>query len=311
MVSPDSLLSILVPALLLHVSLAEHWVKLLSFHRQNLTVVASSGNGLSLVAGYNSGPLFFSHDGGLLWTKANSGDGPWGTVASRGDGGVSIAQTLDLTGSMYKSSDYGVTWSALQGTPQAYWTGLSSSFDGNIWFTTGRSASKNVVYSSSDGGLTWSYLTNSPAIPSDDSWVGVACSFDCSVLYTASANGLIFVSRDRGLTWTLINTGLGLSSLGTSSDGSRVVTAVYLGGILLSTNYGVSFSPTQAPSNEWQNLVIASDGSVVFAADSSGDVWKGSLNSPRLTSHRTTTSHGTTISRATKQNVVTQTHECL
>ena len=252
------------------VSLADDWQRIHSFNQTAMAVVTVSGDGTLLVAGYEGGPLFRSSDGGQEWTETASGAGSWSAIASSGDGRITIAQRW--TDGMLISTNHGMNWSQIHGIPNAEWNGLAAAFDGVTWFAS--TNNPNAVYSSTDGGMSWDKCLSAPNISVDDYWVGVACSYDCSVVYSGTANGLVYGSFNGGHTWTLRkNLAYPLSSIAASQDGSRVITDVYQGTLYLSSDFASTFFPTQAPINAWEVLSATSDCSRVYASDDSSNIW--------------------------------------
>ena len=174
----------------------------------------------------------------------------------------------------------------------------------------------NAIYSSTDGGVSWGQSSSAPSISDADYWVGVACSYDCSVVYSASANGLVYGSFNGGRTWTLRqNLTYALSSIATSQDGSKVIFDDWGGTFYVSSDSGLTFTPTQAPNNTWEVLSATSDCSLVYATDDSSTIWRFTGLFPRLTesagiSKTRTTTTAQSTSRVTRQVNVTQTYEC-
>jgi len=77
--------------------------------------VASSANGTHLVAGEMGGKVWLSSDSGATWTPSGF-NGDWLSITSNGDGShlAAIVSTgpdsLNMSSSVYTSSDYGITW---------------------------------------------------------------------------------------------------------------------------------------------------------------------------------------------------------
>ena len=118
-----------------------------------------------------------------------------------------------------------------------------------------------------------------------------------------SANGLVYGSFNGGRTWTLRqNLTYALASIATSQDGSKVIFDDWGGTLYVSSDSGLTFTPTQAPNNKWEVLLPTSDCSLVYATDDSSNIWRFTGLFPRL-------AESAGISKTWQVNVK-QTYEC-
>jgi hypothetical protein len=113
---------------------------------RNWTALASSADGSQLIAAVSSGQLYISFDSGTTWTANPSISGTWTSVASSADGSRLVA--VASSGSVYTSNDSGTTWAQRMDLPAASWTGVACSADGSKLVLV---ANGNQIYTSSQG----------------------------------------------------------------------------------------------------------------------------------------------------------------
>ncbi len=237
------------------------------------------------------------------WQDGGPPGAAWHLAASPNyttDGTLFVATTTGV----YRSTDRGATWTQIQAPPGTNWTprGLLISpgypDDPTLFVAWQRyNPDEARLYRTTDDGLSWSNVwTNanlralaiSPAFVSD------------GTLFAAGEGNQVYRSTDRGLTWTLANTGIaegfiafdfaispdfandgtiflaGFGPLYRSTDGGLSWTA--LGGSH-GPNYGVAVSPNYA--NDRTVLVtyreIEPSGEVpesgVFRSTDGGNTW--------------------------------------
>ena len=164
--------------------------------------VASSADGSKLVAaagGTVNGPIFTSTNFGVNWTKAtNAPLARWYSVASSADGNKLMACAYFL-GSVYLSTDAGVTWTKT-GLPTNNWNSVAESADGTKMVALANSGSSAFgtggggIYTSTNSGATWVFNN----VPSG-AWTCAAMSADGNVLIATigapSTSGGIYVSQ--------------------------------------------------------------------------------------------------------------------
>ncbi|MEO8429126.1 MAG: sialidase family protein [Verrucomicrobiota bacterium] len=153
---------------------------------------------------------------------------PWTSIACSADGNRLIAGsqtygtatiidgtaiTRDIPGSLWTSTDSGLTWQ-FQNVPLGNWSCVGSSADGSRLVGMGG----GLAYRSEDSGTNWSKIL----VPVR-TWTALASSADGTKL-VAVASKQIFLSSDAGITWT--NSGApraDWTSVASSADGSKVV----------------------------------------------------------------------------------------
>ena len=189
----------------------------------------------------------------------------WRSIASSADGRMLVAAahrdgaTSPQGGGVFTSDNYGVTW-----TPRATLAvsayRVASSADGKNLVMAERFGK---IYTSNNFGVTWSAGT------SEGGFNSVASSADGSVLMAVQANGnssvegtnvqpgrtgKLLVSTNAGATWTERATRSWWRGAAVSADGNRLVGAVNVGQIHVSTSsrstYGTTGSITGGQTNE-------------------------------------------------------------
>lgn len=204
-----------------------------------------------------AGPSFFFHP-----NKTNA-FGPAGTYAS-------IAASLDGTklilgtigGSLYTSSDAGVTWIERTAAGSGTWYGVASSSDGTKLVASNYGG---YIYTSADSGVTWTPQTGIGT----DNWNFTSVSSDGTQLLVFSHDTMAFqMSTDSGATWhTRTRTGLPdfPESMSFSSDGTKIVATIGCCGhtsLYRSTDSGLTWSLLPATHNGtyYSNVVSSGDG---------------------------------------------------
>ena len=252
----SSLFSSLIPAS------AQTWTQT-SAPITNWTAIASSADGVKLVAVASGGAIYTSTNSGASWAPAtNAPDQAWRAVASSANGNKLIAAVRG--GGIYRSVDSGLTWTQTGASSNA-WISITSSADGNKLAAVASIFPPPDFFTSSDSGTTW--ITNGSPY---DRWLAIAASADGNTLVACGGLGTILASTNAGNSWTTNDIVGGTSSSAASSaDGSRlVVTGIVAGGgrICLSTNSGLAWTQTNAPSVG--PVALSADGTKLVAASS-------------------------------------------
>ncbi len=175
--------------------------------------VASSADGIRLVAVEANGQIYTSTDSGVSWT-ARELNRRWSSVASSADG-TRLAAVVRF-GQIHTSTDSGVSWTAREST--RYWASVASSADGTRLVAV---VAGGQIYTSTDSGVSWT------ARESNRTWFSLASSASGTRLVALDGGGDIYISTDLGVTWTA--QGLSVrrwSSVASSSDGTRLVASV-------------------------------------------------------------------------------------
>ena len=164
---------------------------------RNWSSVASSSDGMRLVATASGGKIYCSSNGGTTW-KAREANRKWCAVVSSADGLKLTAADSSRTnwgswssGQLYSSSDGGETWQAWESN--LVWSALAASADmakviaaeaGGYRDSTPLPGRLHII---SEGGLTWNVAGRTSA------WVSVASSSDGVKLIAASSGWYEYV----------------------------------------------------------------------------------------------------------------------
>ena len=252
----------------------------------------SSSDGSILVTGTQGGNIYRSINYGLSWSSQtiSPGTDKWFAFAGSSNGSTLVTGSYD-TGFVYRSTDFGVTWTkAVTGLPaSAYWYACASSSDGTKLIIGDNNANVGgYLYTSTDSGLTWTQRTSFGT----SRWYGIASSSDGTKLVTGKFGGYIFTSTDSGANWTQRGTttpGTGSwNTFASSSDGTKLFTAKNAEYIYTSVDSGVTWTQRiGAGTGLWQgiasssdgvNLAIGNNGSFIYTSCDSGVTWRAVNN---------------------------------
>jgi hypothetical protein len=134
------------------------------------------------------------------------------------------------------------------------------------------------IYVSSDSGTTW----NVPAAtfggdyglgvsPGDNKMVVWNAGADWNGQYTTSCRVRV-VASPGWKTFGSAPSGL-WQTVASSADGTKLVAAVFGGGIYTSADSGATWATTSAPSTNWWSVASSADGTVLAAAVTSGKIY--------------------------------------
>lgn len=248
--------------------------------------VASDSDGSNLIAGVSQGRIYTSADSGATWTErkpAGDRDMYWMAVASSADGAVLYA-AAHLVGTgytsywwvelglgfgpianyVYKSTDSGVTWTAVlpNNDMNQSWESIACDSDGSVVIL----GSKTSLYLSTDSGATWT--EKEPVTGVNHYWIGVACDSDGSVLMAAVSGGRLYVSTNTGTSWTekKPNGDVAQSYKGVAcnTDGTILMAAITTGNFYTSIDSGATWTEKECDA-QWYALACDSDGTVMLA----------------------------------------------
>jgi hypothetical protein len=174
--------------------------------------------------------------------------------------------TANDDGSIYTSSDGGVTWIS-NNVPKLTWSDIASSADGNklaavavTLSTVG--APPGGIYTSTNAGVAWQ-------LSASGSHSHVVSSKDGNRLVVTYGSDIyhICVSADGGKSWTQISTpGYGMKGSACSADGTEIFGVDLYNNIYRSLDSGNTWSLTGAPNtNYWFGLASSADGTKVTA----------------------------------------------
>jgi hypothetical protein len=142
--------------------------------------VASSADGVKLVAVAFNNQIYTSVDSGTNWTSHLS-DHPWVAAASSADGTKLAAAAFGEQ--IYTSTDSGASWTPRE--TNRHWQALASSSDGT---TLVAAEAGGRIYISNDSGVTWAAKENARA------WLSLASSSDATTLVAGVASDQVYIS---------------------------------------------------------------------------------------------------------------------
>ena len=264
----------------------------------------SNGNKAVFGQGYGGGPVSYSNDGGVTWTSSSlnpSGRVELAYARNLGAVGIQVVTSSVLyasvdyaSGSVYRSTDGGATWS-LQSSPGHL--GSQGWYDNAIWVDPVDSNHVIVggidLHRSTNGGLNFSRISRWDLVDSGsvhaDHHVIVA-----SPLYNGTSNRTIFFGNDGGVYkaqdiaavtsvttgWTMLNNGLAITQFyggaGHNGTNGRIIGGTQDNGSLVYTGSGTSWTKS-----------FGGDGGFSAVDPTDGNYNYGEY--VRLTLHRSTT----------------------
>jgi photosystem II stability/assembly factor-like uncharacterized protein len=220
---------------------------------------------------------YISTDGGATWSRK---------VTGMTFGALSLTQSVCLarsspnimyasvssSGYIYKSTDTGDKWTALDAAGARNWNGVKCNSSGTIVVAAD---STGYLYKSTDSGASWSAMTGSTTPQWDSVWV----SEDGSVIVGCPAPGNLRVSRDGGSTWSAI-TSIGTNKLWRGISGSADGTVLFASASATERSYlskdsGVTWTQLTSfgsADNYW-NTAVSINGNKLATAQAGGYVW--------------------------------------
>ncbi len=280
---------------------AQTWNQATNAPSSDWNSIASSADGIKLVAVNNmgNGSVYTSINSGATWTQQTNATTAkaWQGVASSTDGIKLVAGAANYEG-VYTSTNSGYSWISNNVPNTYYWWNVASSADGtNLVAAVGLGG--GPIYTSTNSGKTWKITI----APSTNYWAAVASSADGTKLAAAQLGddsdpinfgGYIYTSTNSGATWTQ-QTNAPFSAwygIASSADGTKLVAAGrspglgQIGGLYTSTNSGGTWTSNAAPvlnsflSLNWSGVAISADGGrMVAVASGSGGLIYTSTNS--------------------------------
>jgi uncharacterized repeat protein (TIGR02543 family) len=234
--------------------------------------------------------------GTWAWTNQSAvGAANWHALTTSADGSKLFAG-VDGGGSLYRSTDYGVTWSSIAGTSGKNWFSITSNIDGTKVAAVDRGGD---IWTSTDSGSTWTQRS----VGAVRDWESIASSSDgvklVAVASNGNNNGFIYTSSDSGATWSnnLAPAGTNkFTGVASSNDGTYLAATTWANGIYTSSDSGQTWTARTLPvpnaggtthlqavasSGDGSRLVTgsrtyggANNGGVIFTSADHGATWK-------------------------------------
>jgi len=219
------------------------------------SAVASSSDGVKLVAGASNGNLYTSADSGVTWTQRTiAGTHNWSMIVSSSDGTKLVAYDLTYgTNALYASTDSGVTWiKRTSASSQLLWQAIALSGDGSKLVAADgydTDLGTGYVYTSTDLGITWAIRGSVP----QGSAISFAVSSDGTKMVGAQSQpGYIYTSIDSGTTW-IARTSAGSrlwQNVSSSADGTKLAASI-AGSLYTSTDSGATWIARTSPGAQF------------------------------------------------------------
>jgi photosystem II stability/assembly factor-like uncharacterized protein len=232
---------------------------------------ATSSTGQYMYVGQWPGYMQVSADYGATWNSYGTNT-YYQQVSCSANGQIVYAPDYNSSGTMVKSSNYGVSWG-----------GTLSTFPGTPWYVTCDQTGNIVygadqngyIYKSTSGGNAWaqvSTLINRAAS-------GLSCSADGQTII-ASAGTIVYLSTDGGTTWSTPTLG-GASYQWpvVSRNGQHIIGISNTNPMYVSHNSGLSFQPE---SLSGRNVCLSADGSRAFQAMIGNYIQQGFVSNAML-----------------------------
>lgn len=250
----------------------------------------ATGNILYAAKGTNAFPQR-TFNGGATWETMPSAGAAGYLIASASKSG-SNAILASQNGKLKYTNDFGATWTDTNagalGAGTGAWYAAAISGDGQtaVAGDTGKS-----LYVSKDGAKTWTNTGLASA-----GWRGATISDDGSRIVVGTNNGRTFTSNDGGATWAtngaINNLNAFVEKMDATADGRTIYAVRNLNTLIVSNDYGVTFTPVTSsgvPTSNLRDVSVSDDGSKIvvgtfangiFTSVDSGTTWKQQGDTP-------------------------------
>jgi len=231
--------------------------------------VATDSDGTNMLLGGRR--LYLSDNSGTTWNEVRpAGDvnRSWYGVAMSADGQYMIAGDYDYD-NLYRSSDYGASWSVVS-SGIGFTDNLACSSDGSFMIGGGWQS----LYFSTNYGITW----EEAVVGSEyESWIDVACSEDGQDAYVLGDDNYELFHLDvPSKTWDTAYTFTGEPySIDCSSDASIIVVGNGSYKFRYSSTLGISWTTHLDAMYRTDSVAIDGSRLRMLAGDYFGYVWAG------------------------------------
>jgi hypothetical protein len=221
------------------------------------SIVLAVNSGYSAIWQDTTTNVWVSVDGGSNWTSQVI-SGKTTDIAINSDGSSIYAGDYLYGNGLYKSIDYGNTWSLIS---SGVFSEIIVSGDGSTLY----SINDQVVSLSQDKGATWQQLQGVSNVKK------VACSYDGQKIILFSSSSGLLKSVDHGVIWTNLSEGY--------TNFNFVSLSYYAGINVLANNYlyvsmldGNVYYPFNAVYRVFNGIHLSQDGSLLLALTNQGEM---------------------------------------
>lgn len=242
--------------------------------------------------------VYKTTDWGADWTSANlpEADRIVGLALDSADLRILYAASTLVTGEgrIYRSTDGGASFTDLASWPsRTSITALAAGMErsGTVYAAAySLDIRRATVLKSTDGGKSWATLGNALGGSYNEVWELQEDPWVLGLLYATSASGL-YISRDRGASWTLAGEGLPrsrLSNVAISLDVPGVVYVTAYSGTYASVDFGRTWTRLEGKTlgtpvtvavsgrSSSPTILVGTDGSGVYSYDLENSTWVNS-----------------------------------
>ena len=234
----------------------------------------------------NGGYIYTSINSGYNWTQqTGSGARDWEAIASSADGKILFA-VEGAAGFVWMSQDYGVTWISSNETspsPESItlgsYTAVSCSDDGqNAVAVRSGDTQAQILYYDASKDPKWNEAASSSGL-----WTDTSMSSNAATSYAVQRKntgnniaGKIYVSTDKGDTWSKKSPTGDWRAVATNEDGKKAVVADFGGYLYITIDGGNNWAESAgAGTRNWYSLDVSNDFTTIIAADdNNGYIWK-------------------------------------
>lgn len=208
-------------------------------------------------------PLYRSTDDGDTWSQITAVAG-WHDCCTSSNGAIVYALgVVGGSGSVYKSTNYGASFSEIVSTAGKNWISICCSADGTKVYACFGPITGDV-WVSGDSGANWT-----PVGLSED-LVQISCSADGTkvVVGNNAASDYVRVSTDSGVTFPTVGALGRWLAVCMSRDGSTIYAGKYGEYIYKSINDGATWTASLSTNDSWGGIGCIADGSKALALGS-------------------------------------------
>ena len=240
------------------------WSPLTNLTRAALAVVADAADPAVVYAATSVG-TFKSTDTVSTWQLVQSEAGIDILVANP----ARPTTLFSANSSLYRSTDAGTTWAALDNAPVGIIALACDAVNPNVLYA-GATNDMTSIYKTSDAGNTWTKLID---LPLANSTFAIAAS--PSTIYAATNDG-VMISRDAGATWAVstpppVQTPFPVPADNVAVDPNHPnVAYANAGGIYITTDSGATWTAALGTRMNVQTIAVVSTLSIVFVGATPG-----------------------------------------